>query len=114
MASRVGDVRDVINDKRLHKSDVKQKNNQRPIVCGTDFSAPPTEAIDIAAAMARRLGTKLVLVHVDEFYGLAAVDPKLFEAAICRERRTELDREATAPAQLGNSSRRKTPFRFGV
>ena len=45
---------------------------QAPIVCGTDFSAAATEAVDIAAAMARRLGTELVLVHVDEFYGLAS------------------------------------------
>ena len=37
------------------------------------FSATAAEAVDIAAAMARRLGTKLVLVHVDESYGMAAV-----------------------------------------
>jgi nucleotide-binding universal stress UspA family protein len=61
---------------------VNQKNDQRPIVCGTDFSATAAEAVDIAAAMARRLGTKLVLVHVDEFYGMAAVDPRLFEPAV--------------------------------
>jgi nucleotide-binding universal stress UspA family protein len=61
---------------------VKQKSDQRPIVCGTDFSATATEAMEIAAAMARRLGTELVLVHVDEFYGLAPVDPKLFEPAL--------------------------------
>ena len=39
-------------------------NDQRPIVCGTDFSPTAVEAVDIAAAMARRLGTKLVLVFV--------------------------------------------------
>jgi nucleotide-binding universal stress UspA family protein len=61
---------------------VKQKNNQRPIVCGTDFSSTAAEATNIAALMARRLGTELVLVHVNEFYGLAPVDPKLFEAAL--------------------------------
>jgi nucleotide-binding universal stress UspA family protein len=61
---------------------VKQRNDQRPIVCGTDFSGTATEATEIAAAMARRLGTELVLVHVNEFYGLAPVDPKLFEAAL--------------------------------
>jgi nucleotide-binding universal stress UspA family protein len=60
----------------------KERTIGRPIVCGTDFSATATEAMEIAAAMARRLGTELVLVHVDEFYGLASVDPKLFEAAL--------------------------------
>ena len=63
--------------------------------------------------MARRLGTKLVLVHVEEFYGLAAVDPKLFAEAQ-PGKRTALDQEANAVAQLGNSSQRQTPFRFGV
>ena len=43
--------------------------------------------------MARRLGTKLVLVHVDEFYGMATVDPRLFEPAVTL-RRGELDRAA--------------------
>ncbi len=48
------------------------------------------EAVDIAAAMARRLGTKLVLVHVDESYGIAAVDSKLFEAAVAHRRLTSI------------------------
>jgi hypothetical protein len=30
-----------------------KKNDEPPIVCGTDFSATATEAINIAAAMAR-------------------------------------------------------------
>jgi nucleotide-binding universal stress UspA family protein len=67
------------------EDDVKQKRDRRPIVCGTDFSAVAVEAVDIAAAIARRLGTELVLVHVDEFYGLAPVDPKSFEAALSRK-----------------------------
>ena len=53
----------------------KQKKDNRPIVCGTDFSATAMEAVDLAAAMAKRLGTKLVLVHVDAFHGMAEVDP---------------------------------------
>ena len=36
----------------------KQKKNERPIVCGTDFSAGATEAVDIAAGMAKRLETQ--------------------------------------------------------
>jgi nucleotide-binding universal stress UspA family protein len=49
--------------------------------------------VDIAAALARQLGTKLVLVHVDEFYGMATVDSRLFEPALT-DRRSELDRVA--------------------
>jgi nucleotide-binding universal stress UspA family protein len=79
---------------------VKQKNNQRPIVCGTDFSSTATEATDIAAGMVRRLGTELVLVHVDEFHGLASVDPKTFDAALS-EKRTTLDGEANRLRSLG-------------
>ena len=77
-----------------------EKNHAQAIVCGTDFSATATEAVDIAAAMARRLDTKLVLVHVDEFYGLAAVDPTLFEPALI-QKRSELDRTAQRLRGLG-------------
>lgn len=52
--------------------------------------------------MARRLDTKLVLVHVDEFYGMAAVDPKLFEAAIT-QRRVEFDRAAERLRESGTA-----------
>jgi nucleotide-binding universal stress UspA family protein len=85
---------------------VKQRNGQRPIVCGTDFSATASEAVDIAAALARRLGTELILVHVDEFYGLAPVDPKLFEAALS-EKRTRLDDEANRLRSLGTRVKEK-------
>ena len=74
--------------------------NESPIICGTDFSDAAIEAVDIAAAIARRLGTKLVLVHVDESYGIAAVDSKLFEAAVAH-RRPELDRMADRLRELG-------------
>jgi nucleotide-binding universal stress UspA family protein len=77
-----------------------KKNHEPPIICGTDFSATASEALDIAAAMARRLGAKLVLVHVDEFYGMASVDPTLFESALTH-RRGELDRVARRLRELG-------------
>jgi nucleotide-binding universal stress UspA family protein len=51
------------------------------------------EAVDIAAAMARRLETTLVLMHVDEFHGSLVSNPVVFEAAIL-QRRLELDHEA--------------------
>jgi nucleotide-binding universal stress UspA family protein len=69
-----------------------KKSNKAPIVCGTDFSDTATEAVEVAAAMAKRLNTTLFLVHVDEFYGMAAVDPMLFNAALSGKRST-LDRE---------------------
>lgn len=78
----------------------KQKKDKRPIVCGTDFSATAVEAVDIAAEMARRLDVKLVLLHVEEFRGLAAADPVLFEAIASRNRE-ELDREAERLRKAG-------------
>ena len=101
MASRHGRAWIAVN-----QDHVKQKNTQRPIVCGTDFSAAAAEAVDIAAAMARQLGTELVLVHVDEFYGLAPVDPNLFAAALS-EKRTVLDQEATRLRSLGTQVKDK-------
>jgi nucleotide-binding universal stress UspA family protein len=62
--------------------------------------------VDIAAAMARRLGTNLVLVHVDEFYGMAAVDSRLFEPAVSH-RRAELDRAAARLRELGTDVEEK-------
>ena len=69
-----------------------KKNHKAPIVCGTDFSATATEAVDIAAAMARRLSIKLVLIHVDELVGLLAPSPIALEAAISQAR-VEMDDE---------------------
>ncbi len=79
--------------------EVRPNKDERAIVCGTDFSPPAVEAVDIAAAMARRLGTRLVLAHVADFHGMA-VDPALFETALSR-RRDEIDREAGRLRDLG-------------
>lgn len=79
---------------------MKEKNRQRPILCGTDFSAVATEAAEVAAAMARRLGTKLILVHVEEYSGMAAVDPGLFEDALA-QKRGDLEKEAARLRALG-------------
>jgi nucleotide-binding universal stress UspA family protein len=83
-----------------------KKKTEPPIICGTDFSVVASEALDVAAAMARRLGTELILVHVDEFYGLAPVDPKLFEAALS-EKHTALDDEANRLRSLGTRVKEK-------
>ena len=84
----------------------KKRKTGRPIVCGTDFSSTATEATDIAAGMARWLGTELVLVHVDEFHGLAPVEPKLFEAALS-EKRDALRDEANRMRNLGTRVKEK-------
>ncbi|MGH8094541.1 MAG: universal stress protein [Chthoniobacterales bacterium] len=65
---------------------MKEKRQRRPIVCGLDFSTVALEATEVAAAMARRLGTKLVLLHVEEYSGMAEVDPVLFEDALARKK----------------------------
>jgi nucleotide-binding universal stress UspA family protein len=78
----------------------KKKTDRRPIVCGTDFSATAIEAVDIAAAMARQLATRLVLVHVDQLQGSLPSDPFVLEAAILQRRR-EFDRETQRLRDLG-------------
>lgn len=77
-----------------------QNEAKQPILCGTDFSAAAVEAVNVAAGLAKRLETKLILVHVNALHGIAVADPGLFEAAIGQER-AELDREATRLRKKG-------------
>ena len=84
----------------------KKRTTRQPIVCGTDFSATATEAVDIAAAMARRLETRLVLVHVDELLGALTSNPVVLEAAIL-QRRSDLDDEAQRLRDLGTKVEEK-------
>ena len=79
---------------------MRETNDHRPIVCGTDFSAAAMEAADIAAGIAQKLGTKLVLVYVDEFHGMGAVHPTLFEAARS-QKSGDLIREADRLREMG-------------
>jgi nucleotide-binding universal stress UspA family protein len=69
-----------------------KKNDKAPIVCGTDFSEAATEAVDIAALLARRLKTKLVLVHVDQLYRSLISDSAVLNEATL-QRRQDLDDE---------------------
>lgn len=78
----------------------KPRRDERPIVCGTDFSPVAIEAVDIAAEMARRLDVKLVLLHVQEFRGLALSDPGLFDEVVSKSRQ-ELHRHAERLRKLG-------------
>jgi nucleotide-binding universal stress UspA family protein len=84
----------------------KKRTPRQPIVCGTDFSATASEAVDIAAAMARRLETKLVLVHVDQLIGALVSNPVLLEAATL-QRRGDLDDEAQRLRHLGTNVEEK-------
>ena len=77
-----------------------KKNHRAPIVCGTDFSATATQAVDIAAALARRLETKLLLLHVDQLHTSLVADPIVIESAGLQIR-CELDREAQRLRALG-------------
>ena len=87
---------------------------EAPIVCGTDFSVTATEAVDTAAAMARRLETTLVLVHADQLYrSLVPLIQLLIEAAISK-RRGELNSEAQRLRDLGTQGRREISFWVGA
>ena len=83
-----------------------RKNDKQPIVCGTDFSAVATEAVDIAAAISRRLKTKLILVHVDQLLGALTSNPLLIEAAIL-QRRGDLEDKAKRLRDLGTTVEEK-------
>jgi len=84
----------------------RKRTTRQPIVCGTDFSATASDAVDIAAAMARRLETKLVLVHVDQLLGALVSNPLLLEAAIL-QRRGDLDDEAQRLRDLRTNVEKK-------
>lgn len=93
--------------------DAKQSdkvNDKRPIVCGTDFSATSCEATNIAAGLARRLKTKLILVHVTAFRSLGVVDPSSLNAALEQER-AELSREVERLRKDGTET--ESQFRSG-
>ena len=69
----------------------------RPIVCGTDFSRSAEQAANVAADLAARLGTTLLLVHgVDERGEFPQVyGPRFAEA------RSHLDKEEARLRRLG-------------
>ena len=56
-----------------------------PIVCGTDFSPTALEAIEIAGGLARRMNSRLILVHVGASRDLGVVDPSVLNAALGQE-----------------------------
>jgi nucleotide-binding universal stress UspA family protein len=75
-------------------------NNQRPIICGTDFSVHAAEAANVAAAIAKRVASEVVLIHVEEHAALGAIHPEGFSAVLERTRE-RLDNEAERLRKLG-------------
>jgi nucleotide-binding universal stress UspA family protein len=67
-------------------------SDQRPIVCGTDFSTHALEAANVAAAMAMRLGAPLLLVHGADERGDI---PATYWPSIQETQRPQLETEAT-------------------
>ena len=67
---------------------------------GRNFSATATEAVNIAAALERRLETKLLLVHVDQLHTSLVSDPIIIESAALQTP-SELNREAQRLRELG-------------
>jgi nucleotide-binding universal stress UspA family protein len=76
------------------------KTKKNPIVCGTDFSIHAMEAASVAAAVAKRLDTTLVMTHVEEYGGLGASHPEIFDAFHNRTRE-RLAAEAKRLCSLG-------------
>jgi nucleotide-binding universal stress UspA family protein len=64
------------------------------------------EAVDIAAAMAKRLKTRLLLLHVDELYRSLVSDPVIVEAAALQTR-CELDRQTRRLRDFGTEVEEK-------
>lgn len=72
--------------------------NARPIICGTDFSEPAQNAANVAVMLAKRLGTRLVLVHgVDERGEI----PPPYWPRFMAEDRPHLTAEAARLRELG-------------
>jgi nucleotide-binding universal stress UspA family protein len=85
---------------------MKEQEKEGPIVCGTDFSTTAVEAVDVASEIARRLKVRLILVHVEQFAGLAISDARLLKQVVLQNR-LELNREAKRLRKLGTKVEEK-------
>lgn len=86
------------------------KTKELSIICGTDFSEPAAQAVDVAAAIARRSGAKLVLLHAAEHAGVIAEPPEAGQAFITVQSR-QLHEAAETLRSLG--TRVEEAFAFG-
>jgi nucleotide-binding universal stress UspA family protein len=84
--------------------------NEPAIICGTDFSEPATQAANVAAAIARRLDAKLLLLHAAEHPGVIAEPPEVGQAFITAQSE-ELHAAAEALRLLGTEV--EEAFAFG-
>ena len=73
--------------------------NSQPIICGTDFSENATKASNVAAALATRLGTPLLLVHAQGTLILGST-PVVY-SAVTASLRERLHEEAERLRGLG-------------
>ena len=76
------------------------KASIQPIICGTDFSVCATEAGDVAAHVARKLETKLILVHSNQIHGLDAMSRE----TIVTESRQKLNAAIERLRKLGTKA----------
>lgn len=90
-----------------------EESDQRPILCGTDFSPTALEAANIAAGLAERLKTKLIVVHVSAFRALGTIDPPAFHDVMEKERdqlKQEEARLRSAKIDVESQFRSGSPF----
>ncbi len=86
------------------------KTNEPPIICGTDFSEPAACAAKAAAAITRRIGTKLLLLHAAEHAGVIAEPPEIGQAFVTAQSE-ELHAAAEALRSVGTEV--EEAFAFG-
>jgi nucleotide-binding universal stress UspA family protein len=84
-------------------------SDARPIFCGTDFSEPAQHAANAAAALAKRIGTPLVLIHGADERGEI---PRQYWPALIDEQRPHLVAEAARLRAVGAEVQEK--FTGGV
>jgi nucleotide-binding universal stress UspA family protein len=78
-----------------------QQPSQRPILCATDFSESAAKAADVAAAMAKRLGTPLLLAHgIDEHGEIPASYWPSLEVALREQLHAEAGRVRRAGIEV--------------
>ena len=60
--------------------------DKQQIVCGTDFSAHAAEAADVGAAIAKRLGEAMVLIHAIDDWAIHVSHPDIYRELLARDR----------------------------
>jgi nucleotide-binding universal stress UspA family protein len=86
------------------------KSTKPVIICGTDFSEPAQAAAHVAAAIARRMHAKLLLVHAIEHEGVIAEPPEV-DSAFLKAQGEELNAIAEALRVVGTEV--EEAFAFG-